>query len=86
MRQKTSRLLAITILFAILASTLAPAVTAVATGPFIDITGINAQIEVGTDTGFTLRLYMLDGSDRTGVDLTTLPVSLNLFGLGIGYW
>ena len=78
MRQKTSRLLAITILFAILASTLAPAVTAVATGPFIDITGINAQIEVGTDTGFTVRLYMLDGSDRTGVDLTTVTVSTDV--------
>ncbi len=78
MRPNTSRLLAITIIIALLLPTASPVVTAVATGPFVDITGINAQIEVGTDTGFTIRVYMLDGTDKTGMALVTVTASTDL--------
>ena len=78
MRPRANRILAISILFAMLAPTLAPAVTAVAEGPFVEMTGINALIEVGTDTGFTVRVYMLDGNDRTGMDLVTVSVSTDV--------
>jgi len=78
MSNGVNRVLVFCILIALLSSTLAPAVSAVAEGPFVEMTGINALIEVGTDTGFTVRVYMLDGSDRTGMDLITVTVSTDV--------